>query len=188
VPPLLAFERVWVAPTDGLEILCLFDRPRGRDRALRAWRRDRRAGFVDFAAEQIVGLTAPQDGSPLLVVVGRGEVPEGRPPAAIAKAVDAFDPARRWEAFATTGDGPEPYGTALLTESELYVPTRHGICVFDVLDGTDLATLDVSAVPESLRELLTPEIGLSGNIVPAPGLGLLVLSATHGVFWRTVER
>lgn len=190
VPPLLAFERIWVAPTDGLEILCLFDRPRGRRRSLRAWRKNRRAGFVDFAAEQIVGLAPPpeNEASPLLVVVGRGEVPEGRPPAAIAKAIDAFDPARRWEAFATTGDGPEPYGTALLTEAELFVPTRHGISVFDVLDGSDLATIDVSSVPVRLRELLTPEIGLSGNVVPAPGRGLLVLGATHGVFWRAKSR
>jgi hypothetical protein len=188
VPPLIAFERIWVAPTDGLEILCLFDRPRGPRRALRAWRKDRRAGFVDFAAEQIVGLTTPAHGAPLLVVVGRGEVPEGRPPAALAKAIDAFDPAGRWEAFATTGDGPAPYGTALLTEEELFVPTRHGICVFDLLDGSDLATLDVASVPAALRDLLTPGIGLGGNLVPAPGLGLLVLSGTHGVFWRVPPR
>ena len=68
------------------------------------------------------------------------------------------------------------------------MPTRHGICVCDVLDGSDLATIDISSVPPSLRSLLSPEIGLSGNIIPAPGLGLLVLSGTHGVFWRTAPR
>jgi len=190
-PPLIAFERVWVAPTDGTQICCLFDRPRGPERKLRSWRRDRRDDFVDFAAEQLVGLVpqAGDDPFPVLVVVGRGESSEGQPPAAIAKGIDALRPSwNRWEAFATTGDGPEPFGTALLTTGELFVPTRHGICVFALEDGSDLATIDVGSVPPRLETLRTPDVFLSGNVVPAPGLGLLVLGPTHAVLWRARPR
>jgi hypothetical protein len=190
-PPLLAFEQVWFAPTDGPQLCCLFDRPRGPKRTLRRWRRNRRSGFHAFAAEQIAGLVpgSGPDAAPVLVVVGRGETSEGQPPAAIAQGIDALRPGWTWwKAIATTGDGPEPFGTGLLTRGELFVPTRHGISVFGLEDGRDLATLDAATIPPRWRELLSADVPLSGNLIPVPGLGVIALSGSHAVYWRAVRR
>ena len=68
------------------------------------------------------------------------------------------------------------------------MPTRHGISVFGLQDGRDLATLDAATIPARWRELLSSDVLLSGNLVPVPGLGVIALSGSHAVYWRAVRR
>ncbi len=185
-PPVLALERTFVAPTDGPHLLCLFDRPRGAGRELVSWRLHRRLDFRDFAAEQIV---AAQDGDgshpPRLILAGKGRSTEGDVPAPIAVALDALRPPRvLWTATATTGDGGEPYGRAVATDAELFVPTRHGISVYSTVDGRDRATLDVSNLPDEWASLLPTDVGPYGNLIAVPGKGLLAVNESLVAFWR----
>ena len=185
-PPILALDRTFVAPTDGPYLLCLFDRPRGSGRELVSWRLHRRLDFRDFAAEQIVAVQVPPDGAPpRLILAGQGRSAEGDVPAPIAVALDALRPPRvLWTATATTGDGAEPYGTAMATEDELFVPTEHGISIYATKDGGDLGTLDVSSLPEEWLALFPTDVGAYGNLVAVPGKGLLAVNDWLVAFWR----
>jgi hypothetical protein len=186
-PPLLALEGVFAAPTDAPHVLFLFDRPRGRSRALVKWRLHRRFDFQHFAVEQLAGLHPGSAASgPRLILVGKGVSPEGDVPAPMVVAVDALHPDRGplWRGISTTGHGAEPFGRALVTEREVIVPTAHGLVVYDVLNGRDLSTADQSLVPRGWRDDMPPGATLFGNVIPAPGGGLLTANDRVVAAWR----
>jgi hypothetical protein len=189
-PALLTGEQVIVAPTDGPYLYSLFDRPRGPTRTLVRHRLHMLRAANHFSAEQVAGLHPGGPGvPPILVLVGKGASPEGDPPAPIAV---GFDPEtmqkRAWRAHGTTGYGAEPYGMAVLTGGEVWIPQRHGIGAYDLVRGRDLTTLDLGSVPPRLRKLVPEHASLAGNVIPVPGRGLFVLNPSLGVFWKIRAR
>jgi hypothetical protein len=186
-PPLLALQRVFVAPTDGPHLLFLFDRPRGRDRALVLWRLHRRFDFPLFAVEQVVGLDASaEDGVARLVLAGKGASPEGERPPPMVVVLDALAPlgGELWRGVSTTGQGAETYGRALLTAHEVVVPTAYALVVYDLLGGKVLQTADASVVPETFRTGFAPGPGPFGNLIPVPDRGILAVGEDRIALWH----
>jgi hypothetical protein len=182
-PPQLVGQRVLALPTDGDQFCVLFDRPRGTQRLLRAYDgrlTHRIHSFYNFAAEHVAGVLPPTpEGPPLLLFVGQGQGRE--PPGPVAVARDLLSMADPWAEPSPTGFGARPYGRALLTEGELFVPLREGIAVFAPRDGSLRAVLDRDDVPAEFRDY-APETPY-GNLIPVPGQGLLSVSATTVAFW-----
>jgi hypothetical protein len=89
-----------------------------------------------------------------------------------------------WWGASTTGWGAAPYGRALLTAAEVFVPTRHGIVVYDLASGRDLGLLDEATLPPARRDALPEDVCLYGNLVPVPGRGLLAVNGSVIAYWR----
>jgi hypothetical protein len=200
-PPILAEARCYVAPTDSNKLLILHDRPLGAGRSLLGEDRSRMIVAWFFMAEHIAGVAPARDGTgPQLVVVGKGE--DSSPPGPLVTAVDALlrtppwpdekeralrvEEKQSWSGVSPTGFGPEPYGRALVTAEEVFVPTWHGIAIYELADrdgnGTHyLGVLNRQAMlhPEPVPEDLTPY----GNLIPVPGRGIAAVSATTVAFW-----
>lgn len=182
-PPLLVGHRVIALPTDGDQFCVLFDRPRGAQRLLRAYDgrlTHRIHSFYNFAAEHVAGVVPPgPEGPPLVLFVGQGQGRE--PPGPVAVARNLLTMADPWAEPSPTGFGGRPYGRALLTREELFVPLREGIAVFSARDGALRAVLDRDDVPVEFRAY-APETPY-GNLIPVPGRGILSVSATTVAFW-----
>ena len=186
-PPLVADGRCFLAPTDARYIFAIADRPRGRARTLRLWRRHRVDDFRNLAVEQIVGVVGETDtDEPVLVLAGQGYEGEGSPHTAVV----ALDPATgslRWERALPFATRPEPYGRALLTTSEVYISTAHGIARYRVSDGAELPALDGAAVARdggSLLDAYGRPYEPIGNLVPIPGKGIVTVNADSISIWR----
>lgn len=181
-PPLQALGRVFVAPTDGTQLLILMNRPRLKERALLVATPGRTEIAEGFHAETIIGLTpASREAPPRLVLTGRGAA--ATPPGPMTVTLGALDGTwdeHCWRAVDPTGLS-EPFGRGLVTEGEIYVPTRAGIVVLDPATGRDLAVLDRTHIPEELRDLAA-EMPY-GNLIPVPGRGLVAVSATTISYW-----
>lgn len=183
-PPLLADGRCFLAPTDSRYVLATADRPRGRARTLRLWKRHRVDDFRNLAVEQLVGvLSEARTDAPALVVVGQGYEHDGSPHTAVV-ALDPATGAMRWERALPSGEEPEPYGRALLTEGEVYVPTRDGIARYRVADGSELPPLDRAAISDEDRAYLSESDRPVGNLVPIPGQGLVAVDVDAVTIWR----
>lgn len=185
-PPLLAEGRCHVTPTDSCTEYVLLSRPQGPGRSLvsAAAKRDEIVTF--HIVEQLVGIRPAGDGlGPTLVVAGQGQPPPGDLPAPMVAGVDALyfenDQRRIWGSMSPTGFGAETYGKGLLTETEVFVPTRHGIAVYDPVSGADLGLLDASTLGPD-RPL--PEGTLPyGALIPVPGKGILAVNGTMVAYW-----
>ena len=186
-PPLVAHGRVFFAPTDGLKIVALFDRPRDRARVLEAWSLDRTGAFRNLAVEQLVGVVDGRGGTPAtLVAVGQGwGLDPLHEPYTCVVGIDALSRhgAVRWERALPFGDVPEPFGTALVTEDLVYVPTASGIARYRVADGADVEPIDARAIPVRRAPLLYATERLWGNLVPVPGRGLVCVNEGYVSFW-----
>ncbi len=209
-PPVLTMDRCYVTPTDGNELLMLFDRPRGTHRTMDCCDNpDRLMTASDFLVEHIAGI-APGKGKepPRLVLVGKGESSD--PPGPIVVALEAKRrevkwPLRKerttrpgvwkelpklvklWEEHSVDGFGPDPYGRALVTAGEVFVPTYYGIAIYELFDrdrnGTHyVGILNTKDIPAKLREI-APEAPF-GNLIPIPGKGILAVSATTIAYWE----
>lgn len=196
-PPILAGGRCYVTPTDSEDLLILFERPRMDVRALLSEARPRDLGNSKHMVEHIAGVdTRRREGrSGSLVLVGQGQ--GGDPPGPILTVYDAGTPnlawpreakelRSLWEGISPTGFGAQPYGRALLTSQEIYVPQEHGIAVFELEDRDGdgshfLALLDQGAFDPKLRG--TVQGRPYGNLIPIPGKGLVAVNATSIAFW-----
>lgn len=186
-PPIVVDGRVLMAPTDSRHVFALADRPRGRARALRLWRRHRVDDFRNLAVEQLVGAVGLADtDAPVLVLVGKGHELEGSPHTAVV-GLDPATGSMRWERALPVTRDPEPYGRALVTAGEVYVSTRDGIARYRVEDGADLPFLDAAAIEkdggdasDAYGETFQPV----GNLVPIPGHGLVALNPESISIWR----
>jgi hypothetical protein len=174
-----------VAPTDARRVFGLNDRPRGPDRLLRRWSAHRTEAFFNLAVEQVVGVTAGAPGVPAtLVLAGQGYARDGTSEAwACVVGLDPDTGAQRWQRALPFGDEPEPFGEALLTQTEAWVPTARGIARFALADGKEAPSVEPSLVPEDRARLLDAEEMLFGNLVPAPGQGILAVGADGLVLW-----
>lgn len=182
-PPVLAGERCYVAPTDGQNLYILFNRPIGRERMLESQKLHQKESFSNFQAEAIAGVVAhPKDGSPLIVVVGQGENRTTPPPVVVTRTV--WPPRFRWSAPTSTGLGAYTFGRALVTQGEVFVPTRAGIQVYDLATGKERALLDLEDVPEAVRPDLPRPYG---NLVPVPGKGIVAVSTTSISYWKRAK-
>jgi len=183
-PPMIADGRCFLAPTDATHVFAIEDRPRGPRRELRTWRLHRKLVSQNLAVEQLVGVTTGTADVPAtLVAVGQGFAAPGEPFVCVV----GLDPATgtvRWERALPGGGPAEPYGRALVTAGEVYVPTATGIARYRLKDGADLPLLDLPSIPTDLRDLLRPEERPFGNLVPIPGRGLVAVNATSISFWR----
>ncbi|MGE0190706.1 MAG: hypothetical protein AB7T63_01580 [Planctomycetota bacterium] len=182
-PPRLALERCALAPTDGRDLLVFFDRPIGPDRELLSLAIDRRRDHVDFHPESVLGLVAGPGpkAAPWLVSVGQG-LDTGEVPGPLAIARDLVSGRVVWQGHPGLATLTQPYGTALLTASEVLVPTREGIVRFARDDGRLLALEDRHDLDEPAAAGDPPLP--YGNLVPLPGGGLLAVSATTVSCWR----
>lgn len=184
-PPVIAFGRTLVAPTDANDLLGLATRPRGPQRDLRCWDPlDRRQVFQQMAAEYVLGAVGGADGvPPQVVVVGKGDAGEGEPPGNVIAGLEPVYGRVIWSSPVATGRAPVATGRGVLTQREAYLPTSRGLLV-----------IDLAAPPEQRRVGLLGE-GLfpadepgppalwTGNLVPLPGQGLLAVNLTHLAFW-----
>jgi hypothetical protein len=157
---------------------------------------------IKFMPEQLAGVVPP-DGERLsaLVLVGKGE--GGAQPGSIVVVHEAItgkrgidwprsdepDPraAEVWRGISPTGFGAEPYGRALVTAAEIFVPQAHGIAIYELVDRDGdgshfLGVLNRSAMGPKL-EPTAPERPY-GNLIPIPGRGLVSVSATTVAFWK----
>lgn len=183
-PPLLYDDLVFVAPTDSRRLLALFDRPRGRERNLRSWDRDRVEEFRNLSLEQLVGVVPERSGRrALLVGVGQGYRAPNEVNTSVV-ALDARTKALAWDRPLPDGSEPEPYGKAIVTEEEVVVPTRYGIARYRVRDGADLPFVGMEAVGDDRRLLRAYERPF-GNLIPVPGRGVLALDGTTLAFWAS---
>ncbi len=183
-PPLLADGRCFLAPTDSRHVLAIADRPRGRARTMRLWKRHRVDDFRDLAVEQLVGVVGEADlDAPVLVVVGQGYEHDGSPHTAVV-GLDPATGAMRWERALPSGAEPEPYGRALVTAGEVYVPTRDGIARYRVQDGAEMPLLDRSAISDDDRAYVPESDRPVGNLVPIPGQGLVAVDVDAVTIWR----
>ena len=196
-PPILAGGRCYLTPTDSEDLLILFDRPRLGLRALVSEARPRDLGNAKHMVEHIAGVdTRAKEGrAGSLVLIGQGQ--GGDPPGPILTVYDAGTPNLAWpreakelhalwDGISPTGYGAQPYGRALLTASEIYVPQEHGIAVFELEDrngdGTHfLALLDEGAFDPKIRAAVKGRP--YGNLIPIPGKGLVAVNATSIAFW-----
>jgi len=183
-PPLISDGRCFLAPTDARYVFALFDRPRGPRRLLRLWRKHRTEEFQNLAVEHLPGVTQVTSTIPAtLIVVGQGFAAPGEPFTCVA-GLDPATGAVRWERALPDGGPSEPYGRALVTAGEVYVPTEAGIARYRLKDGSDLPFLDLPSIPRDLRDLLRPEEKPFGNLVPIPGRGLVAVNESSISFWR----
>jgi len=199
-PPILALDRCFVAPTDSNLVLTLFDRPRTRARRLVARGLDMYFVGWNFMPEQIAGVAPGVKGPAALVLVGKGE--SGSRPGSLVVVYDAVSAGgvtwprdeererRRkelWSGGSPTGFGAEPYGRALVTAAEVFVPQAHGIAIYELEDRNGdgshyLGVLNREDLDES-QALVAPERPY-GNLIPIPGRGLVSVSATTIAFWE----
>lgn len=182
-PPRLGLERCVLAPTDGHDVLVLFDRPIGPERELLSYAIDRRREHVDFHPESVVGLLADPTtrATPWLITVGQG-LDTGEVPGPLATARDLVTGRMPWDAQAGLAAGTRSYGASLLTTDALWVPTREGLAVFALPDGARRA-LRTGGLHEG--SAWTQPTLPYGNLVPVGGEGLLAVSATTVSYWRS---
>ncbi len=198
-PPVLALDRCFVAPTDSNLVLTLFNRPRTAGRQLVARDPDLYNVGWKFMPEQIAGVVPPRGEHPsALVLVGKGE--GGARPGSIVVVREAVvgergllwprtdkpDPrgAEVWRGISPTGFGAEPYGRALVTAEEVFVPQAHGIAVFELVDRNGDGSHYLGVLNrEDMGAKDAPERPY-GNLIPIPGRGLLAVSATTIAFWE----
>jgi len=196
-PPLLTGGRCYLTPTDSEDLLILFERPRTAMRALLSEARPRDLGNSKHMVEHIAGVdTRHREGrGGSLVLVGQGQ--GGDPPGPLLTVYDAGTPnlawpreakelRSLWEGISPTGFGAQPYGRALVTTEEIYVPQEHGIAVFELEDRNGdgshfLALLDEGAFDPKLVGKI--EGRPYGNLIPIPGKGLVAVNATSIAFW-----
>lgn len=186
-PPLLVDGRCFFAPTDARHLFAVTDRPRGRARTIRLWRRHRVDDFRNLAVEQIVGIVGEADlDAPTMVVAGQGYEGGGAPHTAVV-GLDPATGAMRWERALPFATEAEPFGRALVTAGEVYVPAPGGIARYRVLDGTELPSLDRAALEADGQSPFDPEgheLMPIGNLVPIPGEGLVAVSTSSVSIWR----
>ncbi len=176
-PPILSMDRCFVTPLDGTSVFVLTNRPRGIGRTMRCQQLAREGAVVNMSIEHVAGVAA-QTGH--LVLVGRGQ--DTGVPGPIAAVRDARSGGRVWEHPGPTLFALEPFGRALVTDREVFVPTRGGIAVYDLQKGgADRGVLEVGMLPRDMREEFPVPYG---NLVPVPGRGLIALSATTITYWR----
>ena len=203
-PPILAGDHLYATPTDGHELLVLYNRPLTRERALRILELDRMALVSTSQVEHVAGVVLPRadrEGSLALVCQGdeaeipgalvgvyalRGRRGEARADHAPRWPLLEDEFTALWKGIAPTGYGAQPYGRALVTETEVFVSQEHGIAVFELVDrggdGNLLALLDMSRVPKPLRAGMRGRP--YGNLIPVPGGGLVAVNATSIACWR----
>jgi hypothetical protein len=203
-PPILSQGRCYVTPTDSNELLILLDRPRGSTRTLSSHDQDRLMIGWDFLAEHIAGVAPGTDTDrPQLVVVGKGE--HTRPPGPLVVSVGALDRASgwpgekeresrsdvwrsllNWREESPTGFGPDPYGRALVTREEVFVPTYYGIAIYELQDRDGDGTHYLGVLDKEdmlVRAALEPPEKPYGNLIPLPGRGFAAVSATTIAVW-----
>ena len=183
-PPVLAFELTLVAPTDSNFLYGLATRPRGAQRDLERWNhKDRRSVFGEIAVEYVAGVVGGSgDVAPQVIVVGKGDSGETGVPGKVIVGLDPLHGFKRWAFPTATGRGSVPYGRAVLTEREAFVPTRHGLMVVDLAGTIEGAALLTAAPPAAPGRFLAADLAY-GNLVPLPGEGLLAVNNTHVTFW-----
>jgi hypothetical protein len=203
-PPIIARDHIYVTPTDGHNLLVLWDRPLTSSRALSILELDRMALVSTSQVEHIAGVVLPEkgrEGSVALVCQGdeaeipgtlvgvyalRGRHGQSREEHEPRWPVFADEFAALWKGIGPTGYGAQPYGRALMTETEVFVSQEHGIAVFELIDkdgdGNLLGLLDMSRVPEAMRKGMRGRP--YGNLIPVPGGGLVAVNATSIACWR----
>ena len=187
-PPLLCGGRCFFAPTDARLLFATADRPRGPRRLLRLWLKDGTEDFQNLAVEHLVGATDGLDGGPaLLVAVGQGF----RAPGEMETCVVALDAEHGgsivWSRALPTDALQEPYGRAVMTRGEVYVSTSRGIARYRLEDGQDLPFLGPEALPGDAAALSSAELPY-GNLVVAPGRGVLATSDARVAWWPARKR
>ncbi len=196
-PPILAGGRCYLTPTDSEHLLILFDRPRLGLRALLSEARPRDLGNARHMIEHIAGVDTRrrENRAGSLVLVGQGQ--NGEPPGPLVTVYDAGTPnlawprdARElrslWEGISPTGFGAQPYGRALVTDGEIYVPQEHGIAVFELEDRNGDGSHFLTLLDQRAFGLKPGEDVPGrpyGNLIPIPGKGLVAVSATTVAFW-----
>jgi len=195
-PPILALDRCFVTPTDGKKILVLFNRPRTARRSmLNAAAVPRDQASSKFMAEHIAGVVpGEKDRASDLLLVGQGESgPHSGPIVVSLLANDGaldwpMDPERDllWREESVTGFGNEPYGRALVTTREVFVPTAHGIVIYEIHDRDEngshyLGILNRDDIPKEMTDAPKRPYG---NLIPIPGRGIVSVSATTIAFWK----
>lgn len=191
-PPLLLEGLVVAAPTDSEHVYGLDERPRGRARLLQRWAPvHRRLDLPRIALEQLVGALPASAARPRTIVgVGQGD-PESDLPGHLVVGLSADSGRPLWAVTADTGRAAVPCGRALVTEGEVFVPTRHGLKVLDLAQpgreillralGADGRPVP-AAVPEDGEEGLD-EDSWAGNLVPVPGVGVVAVGLHHVALW-----
>ena len=176
-PPIVADGRLFLAPTDGVHVLCLSDRPRGASRQLTRWTLNRTGDFRNLAVEHLAGVTGEADDlPPTLVAVGQGFGADPvNDPFTCVVAIDAASGALRWERALPFGGIPEPFGLATLAGGDVFVPSAKGIARYALADGADRPP--VEAPPDDRDE------EAYGNLVPVPGRGIVAVSASRVTFY-----
>jgi hypothetical protein len=141
--------------------------------------------FRNLAIEQLAGVTDGAGGvPPTLVGVGTGYgLDQLHDPFTCVVGMDPATGVVRWERAMPFGGIPEPFGLALVTQDEAFVPTALGIARFALADGKDRAPLDETAIPASSARLLYPDETLYGNLVPVPGRGVIAVNESDVAFW-----
>ncbi len=199
-PPILALDRCYVTPTDSNVVLSTFNRPVRRNRRLVVRARDRYDAGAWFMPEQIAGV-APGGPTwpPSIVLVGKGESGSLPGPMVVVHHAlgddqvwpqDAERPLRAkelWTGGSPTGFGPEPYGRALVTEAEIFVPQADGIAIYELFDrdanGSHfLGLLNRDDMDTATAKQAPPRP--FGNLIPIPGQGIVAVSATTVAFWK----
>lgn len=197
-PPILTGGRCYLTPTDSEDLLILFDRPRLDLRALLSEARPRDLGNARHMVEHIAGVDPRPLGGRMgsLVLVGQGQ--GGDPPGPLVTVYDAWTPdlvwpkkaaelRALWEGISPTGFGAQPYGRALLTTREIYVPQAHGIAVFELVDANGDGSHFLTLLDRGAFGAVEPRGRARpyGNLIPVPGRGLVSVSATTVAFWGT---
>ncbi|MDA1194305.1 MAG: hypothetical protein O2894_03905 [Planctomycetota bacterium] len=196
-PPVLAADRCYLTPTDARNVLVLFDRPRTALRALRNHEIPRELANTNAVVEHIAGVDPGRREGRLgsLVLVGQGQGGDfpgpivtvyAAPRDELAWPLEQREFRALWDGISPTGFGAQPYGRAAVTAAEVFVPQEHGIAVFELEDRDGngshfLALLDAGSIPEALRTRMRGRP--YGNLIPVPGRGLAVVSATSVAFW-----
>lgn len=177
-PPILGMDRCVIAPVDGTAVFVLTNRPRGIGRTMRCQQLAREGAVVNMSIEHVAGVVP---GANRLVLVGRGQ--DTGVPGPIVAARNARTGGRAWEHPGPTLFALEPFGRGLVTQREVFVPTRGGIAIYDLTEGgADLGVLEVGMLPRDMRDEFPVPYG---NLVPVPGRGVLAVSATTITYWKT---
>jgi hypothetical protein len=184
-PPLVGAGGIYLTPTDSRYVLALYDRPLGARRQLLQWKRFRDIAW-NCVVEHLAGVTEGRgDVPPTLVAVGQGFNSDPlHDEYACVIAIDPYSPSGtvdRWQRALPFGDLPEPFGVAMLTETEVLVPSAKGIARYRLKDGADVPPLDDTTIPASAA--LYPAEHLYGNLVPVPGRGFVAVNEAYLSFW-----